>query len=75
MCYGLTAEVKNNEVYFTAYNDYPDEFDLKIKALDLISDSNVTILKLSDKIQSIVCPNTTTAYMPSEQLSQAIKSL
>lgn len=53
MCYGLTAEIKNNKVYFTAYNDYPDEFDLKLKALDLISDSKATSLKLSNKTQSI----------------------
>lgn len=53
MCYGLTARIKNNKIYFKAYNDYPDEFNLKLKALDLISDSKATSLKLSNKTQSI----------------------
>ena len=53
MHYGLSAEVKNGCVYFSAYNDYPDICNVSVKSIDIISDTVSKSIKVSDKIKKL----------------------
>jgi len=53
MHYGLTAEIRDGYVYFSAYNDYPDICDVSVKSIEIISDTSVGSIKVSDKTQKL----------------------
>ncbi|MBQ5319384.1 MAG: transglutaminase domain-containing protein [Oscillospiraceae bacterium] len=53
MHYGMTAEVKNGYVYFSSYNDYPYICKVSVKSIDIISDTSVKSIKVSDKTQKL----------------------
>ena len=53
MHYGITANVKDNYVYFSTYNDYPDICKVSVKSTDIVSDISTRSLKLSDKTRKL----------------------
>lgn len=57
MCYGVTAEVKDNKIYFATYNDYPDVCKVSVTEMSLMSDTKITSLNISDNTQVLDCSN------------------
>lgn len=53
MHYGLTAEIRNGYVYFSAYNDYPDICNASVKSIEIISDTDSWSTKVSEKTMKL----------------------
>ena len=53
MHYGITARLDGSKIIFATYNDYPDICKVSVKALDIISDTKISGIKVTDKTMAL----------------------
>lgn len=53
MHYGITASLNGNKINFATYNDYPSVCNVSVKAIDIVSDTKASSVKVSDKIMTL----------------------
>ena len=48
MHYGITASLNGNKISFATYNDYPSVCNVSVKAIEIISDTTISSVIISD---------------------------
>lgn len=53
MHYGITASLNGNKIDFATYNDYPSVCNVSVKAIDIMSDTNISSFEVSNKTMTL----------------------
>lgn len=53
MHYGITASLNGNKISFATYNDYPSVCNVSVKAIEIMSDTKISSVKISDKTMTL----------------------